>query len=191
MFIWSVLNGWIIAPTMRVRSLGSGRALDFIGMNYYMVEHVRHAKAEGLWRLFGEPCYESHHPWEWSNSLGWKVYPRGLYDLLKDFARYRVPIIITENGICAKDDGERAKFIEEHLRWVFQAKKEGVPVSGYLYWSLLDNFEWADGYGPRFGLVEVDYATQRRTVRPSARIMAERMSAHISSCNRERNSVTR
>src|SRR3989338_2629684 len=174
MFIRSLLNGFILFPGFRLRVLKCRSALDFIGLNYYTYDHIRYKGLSGH-DIFGAPCYDGHHQksGEDRNSLGWRVYPQGLYALLKDFGQYRLPLVVTENGICTGDDGQRSRFIKDHLAWAFKAKKEGAPVAGYLYWSLLDNFEWADGYGPRFGLVEVDYATQVRTVRPSARLMTE------------------
>ena len=84
--------------------------------------------------------------------------------------RFRKPIIITENGIADSTDTKRAKYIERHIAAVQRAMNDGVDVRGYLYWSLLDNFEWESGFGPRFGLIEVDYKTQKRIIRPSAYI---------------------
>ena len=77
--------------------------------------------------------------------------------------------MITENGICTPDDKLRWKYIYEHLKNLYRAMKEGVQVTGYLYWSLMDNFEWDKGFGPRFGLIGIDYKTYTRTVRESAR----------------------
>ena len=114
-----------------------------------------------------------HHHIGKRNSLGWEVYPEGLARFLKDYARYKLPILITENGVPAVRDEDRWAFIYLHLWQVARALNEGIPVAGYLYWSLLDNFEWADGYRPHFGLIGVDYATQERTVRQSARWMAD------------------
>ena len=77
--------------------------------------------------------------------------------------------MITENGICTGDDNVRWNFIKSHLQSIHLAIQEGISVTGYLYWSLLDNFEWDKGFGPRFGLLEMNYATQQRTVRESAK----------------------
>jgi beta-glucosidase len=107
------------------------------------------------------------------NCLGWEIYPQGLYKLIKAFSKYKLPILISENGICTNDDTERSVFIVEHLKAVAMAMKERSHVIGYLYWSLLDNYEWADGFAPRFGLIEVDYTTQGRKVRESARKFEE------------------
>ena len=78
---------------------------------------------------------------------------------------------MTENGISTTDDRERERYIEAHLEELGRAREEGIPIFGYFYWSLVDNFEWADGFRPRFGIVEVDYATQARRVRPSAQTL--------------------
>ena len=84
-----------------------------------------------------------------------------------------VPILVTENGLATDDDGQRARFIPAATASVLAARSEGVPVIGYLHWSLLDNFEWFSGYRPKFGLVSVDRTTFGRTIKPSARVLAE------------------
>ncbi len=86
--------------------------------------------------------------------------------------RARVPIYITENGIADADDDQRPRFLVRHLAEVARAIARGVDVRGYMHWSLLDGFEWAEGYAPRFGLVEVDRVTQERSPRPSAELYA-------------------
>jgi beta-glucosidase/6-phospho-beta-glucosidase/beta-galactosidase len=107
------------------------------------------------------------------NDLGWEVYPEGLAQFLREFSRYKVPILITENGIPTRNDDDRWVFLFMHLWQVARAIADGVNCVGYLHWSLLDNYEWADGYGARFGLIEVDYETQERRIRPSAWRYAE------------------
>lgn len=102
------------------------------------------------------------------NDLGWEIYQKGLYYLLKWMGGYKLPIYITENGLADASDKKRSHLINEGLSWVHKAIDEGVDVRGYFYWSLLDNFEWDKGFWPRFGLVEVDFKTQKRMVRPSA-----------------------
>jgi beta-glucosidase len=83
-----------------------------------------------------------------------------------------VPILVTENGLATNDDAQRARFIPAATAAVLAARADGVPVIGYLHWSLLDNFEWFSGYGPKFGLVSVDRTTFKRTVKPSAHVLA-------------------
>lgn len=121
---------------------------DFIGLNYY---------------------FSSQKEWDGPvSALNWSINPNGLKKVLLDMKMYNKPIYITENGIATNKDQERAEFIRSHLRAIEQAQAEGVDVRGYFYWALLDNFEWAEGFKPRFGLIEVDYATQERRIRPSA-----------------------
>jgi beta-glucosidase len=93
--------------------------------------------------------------------------------LLKKFSKYKKPIIILENGLADASDRYRANFIKEHLYYIYQAMEEGVDVRGYFHWSLLDNFEWAYGWSPKFGLYSVDRKTFERQERPSAETYRE------------------
>jgi len=113
-------------------------------------------------------------------ATGWEVYPRGLYDLLARLKRdYDPPALyITENGAAFDDtvgrdgavrDPRRVAYLEDHVEQVARAIADGIPVKGYFAWSLLDNWEWAEGYTKRFGLVYVDYNTQARIVKDSGR----------------------
>lgn len=129
---------------------------DFLGLNYYHIDR----RAPGSYRTLPKQ--------DFMPEMNWEMYPKGLYHCLMDLKKYKKPIYITENGIADGTDRLREKFIKEHLQWVWQAIHDGVDVRGYIYWSLLDNFEWAEGFRPRFGLVEMDYATLARKVRPSA-----------------------
>lgn len=107
------------------------------------------------------------------NDLGWEIYPKGIYNVLKELHQYNLPIYITENGLADAFDDYRLDFIRDHLLWVYQAIEEGVDVRGYFYWSLLDNFEWDKGFWPRFGLIAVDYEDQERIVRKAALFYAQ------------------
>jgi beta-glucosidase/6-phospho-beta-glucosidase/beta-galactosidase len=150
--------------------------LDFIGLNYYFYERLsldwKHLK---IARLNHNADYK--HLGVTDNvprsDMGWRTYPEGLYHLLRGLKKYRLPIVITENGIANARDDMRKDFVKQHLYWVSQAMQKGVDVRGYLYWSLTDNYEWSDGYDPRFGLVEINYETQERIIRPSASIFSE------------------
>jgi len=102
------------------------------------------------------------------SDLGWEIYPEGIYHVIKGLQKYNLPIYITENGLADADDSRRAEFIKDHLYWIHKVIQEGADVKGYFYWSLLDNFEWDKGFWPRFGLVEIDYQTMGRKIRPSA-----------------------
>ena len=145
--------------------------MDFIGVNYYSRQLV-HLARWGIGNLVRDVCTNNHHPVK-KNSLGWDIYPEGLYQILLKLKKYHLPIIITENGICTSDDNLRWEFVVDHLKNIHAAMEKGVDVQGYLYWSFLDNFEWDKGFGPRFGLIDMDYNTQERTVRDSARKFAE------------------
>lgn len=127
---------------------------DFIGLNYYFHNKINF----GFNRNRNERI----------NDLGWEIFPEGIYHVLKQMQSYELPIYITENGLADAADSQRAQFIREHLDRIRQAIQEGCNVQGYFYWSLLDNFEWDKGFWPRFGLVEIDYVTQERKIRPSA-----------------------
>ena len=167
-------HGWLFFPGIFWEKLPFRGTLDYIGLNYYTRDYVQFIGV-GIPEIFGNVCTRGHHLRDGAvrNTLQWEIYPEGLYELLRQLKRYRLPILITENGVCTDDDSQRETFIGGHLRNVGRALQEGIPVIGYLYWSLLDNFEWAEGYTPRFGLIEVNYETQQRTVRPSALKMAE------------------
>jgi len=154
-----------------INAVGRAKTLDYIGVNYYTRDLVD-VKHFGFASLWYDVCQEGHHPLE-KNSLGWDIYPQGLCDLLISLKRYKLPVFILENGICTDDDEQRWNYIRDHLQAVHRAMEAGCPVIGYLYWSLLDNFEWDKGFRPRFGLIDVDYTTCARSVRPSARRFAE------------------
>ena len=151
--------------------LAGHKTLDFIGVNYYS-RHLVHVHSWWIGNLLMETCKDNHHPLK-RNSLGWDIYPEGLAQVLLELKKYQLPVIISENGICTNDDQERWQYIQSHLKCVHQAMMQGVNVTGYLYWSLMDNFEWAHGFVPRFGLIDIDYKTQQRTLRPSAQKFAE------------------
>jgi beta-glucosidase len=149
-----------------------GRRFDFIGVNYYCRTLV-HWRPTGTALLFGCDWLEDDQgrPRAFSD-IGWEIYPPGLKQQLERFARYGVPLLITENGIATEDEELRTNFLRDHLRSLAEALAAGVPAVGYCYWSLMDNFEWSLGTGPRFGLAATDFATQRRSPRPAATYFA-------------------
>jgi beta-glucosidase len=116
-------------------------------------------------------------------SMGWVVDGRCLYWTIRQYwERYHLPVMVTENGMAANDavgsdgcvhDGERIDFLKAFLPGVGRAIDEGIPVLGYQHWSVMDNMEWCEGYGPRFGLIHVDYQTQKRTIKDSGRFYAD------------------
>jgi beta-glucosidase len=160
--------------------------LDFIGLNYYSPWLVRHSNApdsaidvnvSGTWATA-----PGVHP---KTDIGWDIYPEGFYDILVRMAREtgNLPIEITENGASYNTmpdargqihDADRISYLRSHLTKLADAIHDGVPVRAYHCWSLLDNFEWAEGYTQRFGLVYVDFARgQRRTIKDSGRWYAQ------------------
>lgn len=111
-----------------------------------------------------------------TSAMGWEIYPESIYHMLKQFSKYDIPsIIITENGLALNDklsdesvgDPLRIKYLKQVLKYVHQAQSEGVKIHGYFYWTFLDNFEWAEGYYPRFGLVYNHHKKQRRVIKDS------------------------
>jgi len=141
--------------------------LDFIGLNYYTREVVKCSFEKDKF-IFGENCNSVHQHFKKTNFMGWIVSAEGLLQALLKLNKFRLPILITENGTCNDSDDNRWVYIKEHLAKIKEAVDENVPVFGYLYWSLLDNFEWGSGYSPRFGLIDVDYNTFERRIRGSA-----------------------
>ena len=131
-----------------------GSCKDFIGCNYYT----------------RRPLFSKNKDKSVISDLGWDIYPEGICGVLKSFKKFNLPIYITENGIADAKDEKRTRFIKDHLRWLQKAAEDGIDVRGYLYWSLLDNFEMPEirGFWPRFGLVEIDYRTMQRRIRSSA-----------------------
>ncbi len=158
------------APKMQDGDLAEIRQpLDFLGVNYYS-------------RL----VQSADRPWDAKaagkevNEMGWEIYPEGLTELLLRLHRDypQVPSLwVTENGGAFPDpwiegrvqDEARTRYLQRHIAAVHAARLEGVPVDAYMVWSLLDNFEWSSGYAKRFGIVHVDYQTQQRTPKDSAR----------------------
>lgn len=105
--------------------------------------------------------------------MGWAVYPDGLRQMLHRAAETGLPLYVTENGIATEDDIERLDYLESHLFALAQACREGVDVRGYIHWSAFDNFEWSEGYGPKFGLIAIDREKDlTRIPKPSAQAFA-------------------
>lgn len=141
--------------------------LDFIGINYYF--HTR------LSLKLYKPSDFFHGtvpPGVPTSDAGWEIYPEGLGRVIDFASGYGKPMFITENGIADATDAKRTQFIHDHLAVLHRKIQEGRDVRGYFHWSLMDNFEWREGYAYRFGLVEVDFRTQRRTIRPSGHAYA-------------------
>ncbi|TGK44720.1 glycoside hydrolase family 1 protein [Leptospira andrefontaineae] len=151
---------------------GKGIFCDFIGINYYSRHLFKASYNPG--NLFATPLVDPSISESEKNDLGWEIYPEGIHKVChRAWDKYKLPIYITENGIPDEKDEKREKYIIDHLYQIKLLLDEGVKVERYYHWSFLDNLEWNDGYGPRFGLVEVDYATMKRKPRLSALRYAE------------------
>lgn len=157
-----------------------GQPIDFLGVNYYTRNVTRHDA--GAWPLRAAPVRQKQGTY---TETSWEVFPQGLVDTLR-WVRERYgnpPIYITENGAAFYDppvagpdgvhDPLRVDYLRRHIGAVRDAIAQGVDVRGYFVWSLLDNFEWALGYSKRFGIVHVNYETQQRTLKDSARYYAD------------------
>ncbi|ACI19973.1 GH1 family beta-glucosidase [Dictyoglomus thermophilum] len=169
--IWRILeeNNWsFVFPASDFDIISS--PIDFMGINYYTRNIVAYDKNShlGVKRVEGP----NEH-----TDMGWEVYPDGLYDILIQLYRdYKIPIYITENGAAYNDtvedgrirDINRINYLKEHIKRAYFAIRDGVDLRGYFVWSLMDNFEWAHGYSKRFGIIYVDYNTQKRILKDSA-----------------------
>ena len=144
--------------------------IDFVGVNVYQPSN---------YMIPGNKAPEDAK----RTTLGWLVDGRCLYWTIRHYyERYHLPVMVTENGMAGSDivsadgavhDPDRQDFLQDFLGNVKQAVKDGIPVLGYQHWSIMDNFEWCEGYEPRFGLIHVDYQTQKRTIKDSGYTYAE------------------
>ncbi|MDX2176415.1 MAG: GH1 family beta-glucosidase [Candidatus Sumerlaeia bacterium] len=187
--IWEERNGWLLGPVLRgeypageLAALGAdapdiepgdmeliNQPTDFLGLNVYFSNEVVRASEDPQF-------LEAYYP---RTDFQWPITPEAVYWSLR-FANETygpISLYVTENGCCYPDqvnaqgrveDFARLAFIRENLKCVHRASKEGIPVKGYFLWSILDNFEWAEGYAKRFGIVHVNFNTQKRTPKASA-----------------------
>ncbi len=137
--------------------------LDYIGLNYYTRGFIK-------FTLKGPVEVKKDFP---LTDFGYEYYPQGLHEAIMKLKPFNLPIMITENGIADREDKLRSEFLRESVKAMVKAIKEGVELIGYMYWSLMDNFEWVEGYSMRFGLFEVDFRTQERKPRKSALLYKE------------------
>ena len=146
---------------------------DFIGLQNYF-------RVVGKYSLFPPLLWANQVPPKKRHveitEMDWEVYPEGIYEIIKQFAKYPIKeIVITENGAAFNDilqngkihDEKRVKFFQDYLAQVLKAKREGYNISGYLAWTLMDTFEWAEGHKPKFGIVYNDFNTQERMIKDS------------------------
>lgn len=154
---------------------------DFFGVQNYTREVVKHDWWNPLVNAKLVP--PEKRGIKETTQMGWEVFPEAMYHMLKQFSAYQnaPKLIVSENGAAFPDteingvidDPKRTDYIRENLRQVLLARSEGVPVEGYFVWTFTDNFEWAEGYEPRFGLVRVDFETQQRTIKNSGKWYAD------------------
>lgn len=152
----------------RAQVEGARRSMDFVGVNYYTRTRLRFVPAAPFVRFEYVDAQKRG-----LTDLGWEDYPEGFGAILRQAGRYGLPVWVTENGIDDREGHRRPDFIYRHLRQLLAARADGVDVRGWLYWSLLDNFEWLEAWGPRFGLYRVDFDTLERTPTPACDYFAQ------------------
>ncbi len=165
---------------------------DFIGIQNYTREVVKHSYLTPYIHAALIPAQKRKVE---CTTMNWEIYPNSIYRMLKKYSEYKnMPaLIVTENGASFNDtlinnkvyDDRRIHFLECNMREVLKAKNEGVNVKGYFVWSFTDNFEWSEGYRPRFGLVYIDFTNQKRIIKSSGKWYAEFLQSHNSLKNKK------
>ncbi|MGB3145998.1 MAG: family 1 glycosylhydrolase, partial [Maribacter sp.] len=156
---------------------------DFIGIQNYTREKVKHSFfVPYIWAKIIKASKRNVK----TTLMDWEVYPPSIHHMIKKYSTYPQikKVIITENGAAFEDvlekeminDSDRLQYLQNYLGEVLKAKKEGLNIHGYFVWTFTDNFEWAEGYFPRFGLVHIDFKTLKRTVKASGKWFAEFLS---------------
>jgi beta-glucosidase len=160
-----------IPPFTRLHGRLSSLAgsLDFVGVNYYSRLHVT---CPAPTRVLSRFAYRDPRGRGLTDN-GWEIAPESFGPLLRDASALGLPVLVTENGLADGGDTKRPEFLRAHVEALLEAERAGVPVAGYLHWSLVDNFEWLDGYGPKFGLYALDPETLERRPRPSVAVFHE------------------
>lgn len=149
---------WNVLPLMGYKKKSypkATKALDFIGLNYY--SHV-------LWN-WKNPTRESYRAGDIKTDMPYALYAEGLYRAIQTVSTLHVPIYITENGIADAKDDRRELWTQRYIYALHKALQDGYDVRGFFYWTLFDNYEWDEGFAMRFGLFEVDFATNKKTLR--------------------------
>ncbi|MHB0978790.1 MAG: glycoside hydrolase family 1 protein [Thermoleophilia bacterium] len=148
-----------VLPLNRISAIPLPGRLDFLGVNYYSRAFVTFSLLD-----------PRRHRYFWDDRSGrgltqngWEVYPQGFAEVLRSAARLGVPLVVTENGAAESEDVRKTAYLRDHLQVLEQSRAEGLDIRGYFWWSLLDNYEWLVGLGPRFGLYHVDFDTLERT----------------------------
>ncbi|MCL7986556.1 GH1 family beta-glucosidase [Sphingobacterium sp. lm-10] len=154
--------------------------MDFVGVQNYTREIIKHSYFVPYLRAKLVTAQERQVP---TTTMNWEVYPESIYHVLKKFSAYPTmpPLMITESGASFPDvlengkinDAARVQYLQDAIAQMYRAKQDGVDIRGYFFWTFLDNFEWAEGYHPRFGLVHVDFETQQRIIKASGNWYAD------------------
>lgn len=153
----AMMRGIFLPPLTRPKGIKKGRYYDFVGLNYYSRSTVSKL-SDGV---------RANCP---KNDLGWEIYHEGLIELANKLsAKYFAPVFVTENGTCDNEDSVRPLFIYDQLKLISETEND---IARYYHWSFIDNFEWKEGESARFGIVHVDYETQKRTVKNSGKLYA-------------------
>ncbi|HVZ96515.1 MAG TPA: GH1 family beta-glucosidase [Chitinophagaceae bacterium] len=157
--------------------------MDFIGVQNYTREMVAHTN---FMPYVNAKIVKANKRNVETTLMNWEVYPESIYNILKKYNCYKniPPLIITENGAAFEDtvceggvnDARRVQYLKDNIAQVYRARQDGAYVQGYFVWTFMDNFEWAEGYFPRFGLVHVDFKTQKRIVKASGKWYASFLS---------------
>jgi beta-glucosidase len=170
MFPRALDEGVVHTPFGKRRVPEARRTQDFMGVNYYTRDLVKFDPTKPM-EMFGRRYYRKDADLSDSGFIAHE--PDGMYEALKWGLQFKVPMLVTENGVEDASDRLRPRYLVEHLHQVWRAVNMNFPVKGYFHWTLVDNFEWAAGWTMRFGLWELDPATQMRRKRPSADLYAE------------------
>lgn len=161
----AMCTGRFRMPLRRPEGIREGRYYDALGINYYS-------------RSWVSKIGDAARPGAELNDLGWEIYPEGLERVARwAHDRWPAPIWVTENGTADNTERFRTQFLHDHLEIVAAARSTGLPFERFYHWCFVDNWEWAEGEVPRFGIVALDYATQERTVKPSGRFYADVIAA--------------
>ncbi len=142
---------------------GGAKSMEFTGVNYYTRTHLRFtAKPPFVEFKYRDPNKRG------LTDIGWEYHPEGFGELLRQMKRYGLPVWVTENGLDDRSGARRPQFLFDHFAELLKARADGVNITAYLHWSLMDNFEWLEAWGPRFGLYRVNFDTLERERTPGS-----------------------
>ncbi len=148
--------------------IGGGATMDYVGINYYTRTHLRFTAEKPFLRMAFKDVSKRG-----LTDIGWEDFPQGFGLMLRQLKRFHRPVWVMENGIDDRTGRRRAAYLHAHLKELLAAHADGVDIRAYLHWALLDNFEWLEGWGPRFGLYEVNRETMERFATPAVAYFKE------------------